>query len=136
MILSKQEKEEMVIKLLDEGITFKEIAKRVHLSLSDISRIKRKLTGEEIEKSRPPLSMPSQTFQLFKDGKSLIDVAIILDLPKDEVIQNYSDYLTLKNMGKVASILQEYKNNLSTFLSLFNYLKKNNILWMDAKRAI
>ena len=67
MILSKQEKEELVVKLLDEGITFKEIAKRVHLSLSDISRIKRKLTGEEIEKSRPPLSMPSQTFQLFKE---------------------------------------------------------------------
>ncbi len=33
--LSKQDKEEMVVRLLNEGITFKEIAKQVHMSLSD-----------------------------------------------------------------------------------------------------
>jgi DNA-binding Lrp family transcriptional regulator len=135
MILSKRKKEELVIKLLNEGLRFKDIAKRVHISLSDISKIKRKITGEGIEKERPLLSVPSQTFQLFKEGKSLIDVAISLDLPKDEVIQNYSDYLILKNMREVAAILQEYKNNLPTFLKLFNHLK-NNIRWVDAKRAI
>jgi hypothetical protein len=137
MILSKREKEDMVTKLLNEGLRFRDIAKQVHVSLSDISKIKRKITGEEgIEKEKPLLSIPSQAFQLFKEGKSLIDVAILLDLSKDNVIQNYLDYLTLKNMGKVAFILQEYKNNLSTFRSLFNYLKKNNIRWVDAKRAI
>jgi hypothetical protein len=135
MILNKKEKEEIVIKLLNDGITFKEIAKRVHMSLSDISKIKRKITGEEIEKEKL-LSIPSQAFQLFKEGKSLIDVAISLDLPKDEVIQNYLDYLTLKNMGKVASILQEHKNNLSIFLKLFNYLKKNNIKWNNIEQTI
>ena len=125
----------LVIKLLNDGLTYKEIAKQVHMSLSDISKIKRKITGEEIEKERP-LSVPSQAFELFKGGKSLIDVKIILDLPKDDVIQNYLDYLTLKNMGKVASILQEYRCNLSTFLKLFYYLKKNNIRWNDIKQAI
>src|SRR3954447_16244986 len=100
MILNKKDKEQLVVKLLNEGLPYKEIAKRVHVSLSDISTIKRKLTGEEIKKERS-LSVPSQSFKLFKEGKSLIDVAIFLDLPKDDVIQNYLDYLTLKNTTKV-----------------------------------
>ncbi len=39
-------------------------------------------------------------------------------------------------MGKVAEILKVYKNNLSSFVKLFNYLKKNNIRWKDIKYAI
>ena len=135
MILNKKEKEGLVTKLLIEGLRFKDIAKQVHVSLSDISKIKRKITGEEIEKEKL-LSIPSQALQLFKEGKSLIDVTIILDLSKDDVIQNYLDYLTLKNMGKVAFILQEYKDNLSTFLKLFSYLNKNNIKWNNLKQTL
>jgi transcriptional regulator len=86
LILNNKEKDELIIKLLNEGLSFKDIAKRVHVSLSDISKIKRKITGEEIEKERRPLSIHSQALQLFKEGNSLIDVAIFLDLPKDEVI--------------------------------------------------
>jgi transposase len=66
MILSKKEKEETVIKLLNDGLKFKDIAKQLHISLSDISKIKRKITGEETEK---PLSMPSKAFQLFLEKK-------------------------------------------------------------------
>ena len=135
MILNKKEKEGLVTKLLIEGLRFKDIAKQAYVSLSDISKIKRKITGEEIEIEKL-LSIPSQALQLFKEGKSLIDVAIILDLPKDDVIQNYLDYLTLKNMGKVAFILQEYKDNLSTFLKLFSYLNKNNIKWNNLKQTL
>ncbi len=135
MILNKKEKEELVTKLLCEGLRFKDIAKQAHVSLSDISKIKRKITGEEIEKEIP-LSVPSQAFKLFKEGNSLVDVKIILDISKDDVIRNYSDYLILKNMGQVVAILQEHKNELSTFLKLFNYLKKNNIKWNNIKQAI
>ena len=135
MILNKKEKQEIVVKLLNEGLTYKEIAKQVHISLSDISKIKRKLIGEETEKEKP-LSIHSQALQLFKEGNSLIDVAISLDLPKDEVIQNYSNYLTLRNMKEVAFILQEHRKEISTFLNLFYYLKKNNIKWNNLKQSI
>ena len=121
--------------LLNEGITYKEITKRVHTSLSEISKIKRKIIGEKSEKEKP-LSIHSQALLLFKEGNSLIDVAISLDLPKDEVIQNYSNYLTLRNMKEVAFILQEHKKELSTFLKLFYYLKKNNIKWNNLKQSI
>jgi hypothetical protein len=121
MILSKKEKEERVIKLLNDGLRFKDIAKQAHVSLSDISKIKRKITGEETPKELPQLSIASQSFQLFLDGKSLVKVAIILDISKDEVIHRYLDYLISKNMKDVVAILQEYKNNLSSFVPIFVY---------------
>ena len=49
MILTQNEKEALVIKLLEEQYSLREIAKRVHMSFSDISKIKRKITGETIE---------------------------------------------------------------------------------------
>jgi hypothetical protein len=123
MILSKKEKEEQIVKLLYEGVKFKDIAKELHVSLSDISKIKRKITGEEPEKEKT-LSLTSKAFQLFLEKKSLVEVAIILNIQKDEVIKVYSDFLVLHNMGKVAIILKDNVKNLSIFLKWFNYIKK------------
>jgi hypothetical protein len=39
-------------------------------------------------------------------------------------------------MKEVARILQEYKSELSTFLKIFNYLKKNNIKLTYIKNTI
>jgi hypothetical protein len=138
MILSKKDKEDLVIKLLYEGLPFKEIAKRVHISLSDISKIKRKITGEqeETEKNQKPLSVSSQAFKLFKDDKSLIDVSIILDVPKDEIIHFFMDYLDLQNMHKVVKILKEYKNDHPAFVKLFEFIHKNNTKSKDIGYAI
>jgi hypothetical protein len=126
MILGKKEKEEQVIKLLNEGFKFKDIAKQVHISLSDISKIKRKITGEEVEKENP-LSLPSKAYQLFLEKKTLVEVAIMLDISKDETIKIYSDFLALHNMGKVATILKEHLNSLPVFLKWFNHIKQNKI---------
>ena len=47
LLLSRKEKEELVIKLAKEGKTTREIAKIVHMSLKDIGIILRKITGDE-----------------------------------------------------------------------------------------
>ena len=62
LLLSRKEKEELVIKLAREGKTTREIAKIVHISLKDIGEIIRKFTGEsnsesnEAEKEKERLS--------------------------------------------------------------------------------
>jgi hypothetical protein len=90
MILRNMEKEELVIKLLNECLKYKDITKQAHVSLSDISKIKRKITCEEIEK---PLSIPSKSFQLFSKRKSLVEVAICLDISKDGNYQSIFRFL-------------------------------------------
>jgi intein-encoded DNA endonuclease-like protein len=47
LLLSRKEKEKMVIRLAKEGKTTREIAKVVHMSLKDIGKILRKITGDE-----------------------------------------------------------------------------------------
>jgi len=45
-MLNKFEKEELVIKLLNEGKTIRQIAAEAHISFSDIGAIARKSKGE------------------------------------------------------------------------------------------
>ena len=90
MIMNEQEKEALVIDLLNKEHTAREIAKVAHVSFSYIKKIRRKLTGGVDEKQKEvemkkPLSTPSQAFRLFLGGKSIVQVAIELDLPTDNI---------------------------------------------------
>jgi transposase len=96
LLLSREEKEKLVIQLAHEGKTAREIAKQVHISLRDIGKIIRKETGDddlvskekqkhdgrqrEKEKRLKFLSPYARSFQMFKDRMALEDVAIELDL--------------------------------------------------------
>jgi hypothetical protein len=82
MLVSRKEKEKMVIELSNEGRTTRKIAKAVHISLKDIGKIIRKITGDEEsptekesmkenkQKHLKSLSYYAQAFQMFKDKKS------------------------------------------------------------------
>jgi hypothetical protein len=72
MILKRQQKEELVIKLAEEGKNRREIAKAAHVSLKDIGIIIRNYLGEdenEATYSGKGLSMNSKAFNLFKENK-------------------------------------------------------------------
>src|SRR6476659_3110839 len=116
MLISRKEKEKLVIQLAHEGKTTREIAKHVHISLRDIGTIIRKETGDdelattekqkvdEFKKEKEKqerlkfLSPYAKSFQMFKDRKPLEDVAIELDLDTDTVLFYYKDYLGLLKM--------------------------------------
>ncbi len=85
MILNKQQKEEMVVDLLNKGYTAKQISKMAHVSFMDIKMIRMKVTGDFDEnaegKSEKETSVSTQAFKLFVQGYSPVSVAIELDLP-------------------------------------------------------
>ena len=110
VLLSRKEKERIVIQLAKEGKTTREIAKIVHISLRDISIILAKETGDyervkrekhiqEAEKEKlkkwKSLSPYARAFQMFKDKRPLADVAIELDIKSSAVLDFYNDYLRL-----------------------------------------
>jgi hypothetical protein len=70
------------------------------------------------------------------EGKTLVDVAIELDSPRQEVIGIFNDFLTLKNMHKASKILKDYKDQMAPFVKLFDWLNKNNTREKDIKYAI
>ena len=73
MLLNEKEKEALVIELLNKGLPVREIAKQGQVSFSYIKKIRAKITGEVNEKKNP-LSIPSKAFNLFLEGRSIIQV--------------------------------------------------------------
>ena len=86
MDLPIKEKEKYVLKLREEGKTYRDIAHELRMSPREISKILKKANGEKDEKERKKiiLSNTARALQLFKRGKSPTEVAIKLDLSPQE----------------------------------------------------
>ena len=130
MLLSKREKEKLVVKLANEGKTTREIAKEVHVSPKTIGQILNKVTGDEDDEKEQDLKTKSeyaQAFKMFKDGLPLEDVAIELDIESSTVLCYYRDYLKLVNMGRLVNIYEDVKDDLPLFLRLYRRIKKERL---------
>ena len=136
--LNKFEKEQRVIELHKEGKTLKEIAKEVHMSFRDISKITKEYdkktrlqTKKEGQENNQPktkkISLSSRVFKLFSDGKSSTEVVIELDIPPEKVEKLWSQFLRLGRMGECYEFYQECQYDIPTFLSINNFIKRNNI---------
>src|SRR5215210_8237549 len=112
MLLSKKEKEKLVIKLANEGKTTREIAKEVRISLKTIGQILNKVTGDDEAEKEQRLKDKSdyaRAFKMFQDGRRLTDVAIELDIESPTVICYYGDYLKLMNQGRLVTMYNNVK---------------------------
>jgi hypothetical protein len=137
MLLNEKEKEAMVIELLNKGLTPREIAKQQHVSFSYIKKVRAKITGEvDKDEKKKTLSIPSRAFKLFSKGRSIVQVAIGLDLPTEQVLKIHADYLVLRNMGRTSNVLMEKRKDLDAYLKLLDYVKGNSIQVKDLDHAI
>ena len=121
-----KEKEVLIRKLLKEGRPSRDIAKIVHCSLNVVSRIRKEMAGEELDKKKT-LPIATQAFKLFLENKTLVEVAIILEISAKEILQIYSEFLLLQNKGKLAEILDKDKDYQASLLNLHDYINENNI---------
>jgi hypothetical protein len=71
MLLTLQEKKDLAIKLIEQGVPQKEIAKQSHLSFSPIAKIRRNLEDDTSEKNSKIKSIQAQAFMLFEKNKTL-----------------------------------------------------------------
>jgi transposase len=88
------EKEKLVIDLLKKGYKTREIVKLAHVSNTTVKKIRAKLTAEAKEEQeqqgdqkKKPLSVSSQAFNLFQEGKSVVQVTTGLDLTTDQALK-------------------------------------------------
>ena len=105
----------MVIRLAEEGLTTREIAKQVRISLSNIGKILREYTGDECSIDKK-LSLDSQAFQMFKEGKTPLDVSIHLNLDTESTLYLYQNYTRLCNLGDFIKIFNEMGKDLPIFV--------------------
>jgi uncharacterized protein YlzI (FlbEa/FlbD family) len=126
-MLTRQEKERLVIELYNQGKTIRDIAREVRISFRDIGMILKKASGEKEENQNKKqsllLSTSSQAYQLFSEGKTLIDVAISLNLGESETTKYYEEYLNLKQMHELKMVYDEIGPDVMHFLELYKMSK-------------
>jgi DNA-binding CsgD family transcriptional regulator len=139
MNLSVKEKEKYVLKMREEGKTYRDIAHELLISPREISKILKKASGEMEEKERKKivLSKTAQALQFFKKGKSPTEVAIKLDLSPEESQSLYVKYLSLNNLYHLVETFKEFDNDfLQDFINCYDYIKENGISKEEIVEAI
>ncbi|MPZ06951.1 MAG: hypothetical protein GEU26_11150 [Nitrososphaeraceae archaeon] len=132
MVLTRRDKEQLVIKLHQQGKTIREIAHAAHLSFSDIGMIIRRANGHDKDgdietKDLKDKSTATKALFLFSVGKKPIEVAIELNLSASEVQSLLEEFWAL-NDHELAVVYNEVKAFLPSFLKLFHCLKERRVL--------
>src|SRR5215216_247413 len=137
--ITRQERERLVLDLYNQGKTIREIAKEVRMSFRDIGAILNKAVGEKTEGSKEVikqqdnndidknqqqyLSLSTQAYKHFSNGKTPLEVAIELDLRESEVTKFYKEYWKLKQLHDLYMVYEETNGDIEPFLKLYRLSK-------------
>jgi DNA-binding CsgD family transcriptional regulator len=127
VVLNKKEKEELVIKLYQDGKPIREIARQAHLSFGSIGKIIRTINSDSDDNCSTS-SKSTKALRMFKNGKKPIEVAIELDISASEVEELQQEFWALNQLHELGFLFNEIKNYLPSFIKLFNLLKSNKML--------
>jgi hypothetical protein len=141
--LNKFEKHDLVIRLLKEGKTYREICHIAHIAPRDIKLISKKYKQQtRLEQNKKEnnnnkssqikkLSLSSRAFILFKEGKKIDEAKFLLDIPFKLAIRYWKQYLKSIRMFESFEFYQDHSYDIPTLLSINTFMKRNNILGKD-----
>jgi DNA-binding CsgD family transcriptional regulator len=131
-ILTRQERERLVLDLYNQGKTYREISKEARISPRDIGVILNKVMEENTEvlkedninlekNQEQQLSLSTQAYKLFCEGKTPIEVAIELNIT--EATKFCREYWNLKQLHNLNMVYEEIKDDIEPFLKLYRLAK-------------
>jgi chromosome segregation ATPase len=147
-ILTRQQRERLVLDLYNQGKTYREICKEARISPRDIGIILNKLIdqkktegtkGEVIKQQdnidteknqnleQEQLSLAAQAYKLFSEGKTPLQVAIKLNLRESEATKFYKEYWKLKQLHNLNMVYEELKGDIEPFLRLYKLAKRKGM---------
>jgi predicted transcriptional regulator len=131
MSITRQERERIVLDLYyNQGKNIREIAKELRMSFRDIGAILNKASEDNketeqgqqqdgAEKNQVQLSLSTQAYKLFSEGKTPIEVAVALNLKESEITRFHKEYLKLDQMHDLNVVYAELKGDIIPFLKLY-----------------
>ena len=137
-MLARQEREQAVLDLYNQGKTIRDIGKGIRISFRDIGTVLKKEEEKERQKRQlennttttadsdrlpPGMSLSTQAYKLFSQGKSPVEVAIKLDLRESDVTEYYKEYWKLKGLHKLTIVYEEIREDILYFLKLYGLSK-------------
>jgi DNA-binding CsgD family transcriptional regulator len=144
-ILTRHERERLVIELYNQGKTYREISKEARISPRDIGVIVNKAlemtegSKEEVIKQQDnidtennqnqeqQLSLAAQAYKLFSEGKTPLEVAVKLNLRESEATKFCREYWKLKQLHNLNMVYEEIKDEIASFLKLYKLAKAKSM---------
>jgi hypothetical protein len=137
-------RERLVLKLYNQGKTYREICKEARISPCDIGVIlnrvveEKKIEGSKEEQNNnaeqnqqeegeQKQSLSVQAYKLFSDRKTPLEVAIALNLRESEATKFYKEYWKLKQLHNLNMVYEETKGDIEPFLRLYRLSKRKGI---------
>ena len=122
MVLTRQQREKLVLDLYSQGKNTREIAQEARMSFSAIGAILKKAEEEKEAQGEQEqkLSLASQAYKLFSEPKkTLAQVAIALNLREPEVTKFYMEYCKLTQLDSLCRIYEKIKDDINPFVNLY-----------------
>jgi hypothetical protein len=150
-IMTRQERERLVLNLYNQGKTYREISKEARISPRDIEVILNKAVektetlkqehdnnnAEKNQQEQQNLSLSGQAYKFFSEGKTPIEVAIILKIPASKVSKLYREYWDLRGLHQLNIIYKETNGKIWIVLKLYKQLiKKRRMSIEQAANAV
>ena len=141
-MLTRQEREQNVLDLYNQGKTIREIAKELRMSFRDIGAVLKKEEKENERQKRQlenninssgsdndqrDSSSSTQAYKLFSQAKTPVEVAIEIGLNEKQVTKYYREYWKLKGLHKLTIVYEEIKNDIGYFLKLHRLAKASGM---------
>jgi DNA-binding Lrp family transcriptional regulator len=120
MILTRDEKETLVLDLYNCRTPIRDIAREAGMSFRDIGRIidKKEKEKETMEGQVQQMYLSTQAYKLFSKGKSPLQVAIDLNIRASEAIILQREYWDLEGLHNLNRIYEEIKGDIGYFVNL------------------
>ncbi|SRR5829696_5319167 len=122
MQITEDRRKRVIDLYFNQHKTYAEITQIERMSPHDIHAIIKEEKARRQKYKQQETS--AQAYELFSQGKTPIDVAIILNLPASKVSKLYREYWDLKGLDKLNTIHEETNGKIWTFLKLYNQLIK------------
>src|SRR5918993_2577008 len=108
----------------NKGYTYKQLTRELRMSPNQLSEIikRHEEKNDAIANKKKELSLSSQAYKLFYEGKNNVEGAIKLDLPQEQITQFRLEYWRLQNQDKLESLYMLAKGKVSILWKIYNEL--------------
>jgi DNA-binding CsgD family transcriptional regulator len=132
--ITEDRKKRVIDLYFNQHKTYAEIAEIEKMSPRDIHAI---IKEEEARRQKyKQQEISAQAYQLFSEGKTPVEVAIILNLPASKVSKLYREYWDLKGLHILNATYKETNGKLGPFLKLYGLMNDKGISIEKAVNAV
>ena len=145
MVLTRQEKEKLILNLYNEGKTYKQIAEIARVSPRAIKPVIQKAEKEREKElgintqeggngstgnqnqTQNKTSISSRAYRLFSEGKTPLDVAIELNLKEPDATKYYRQYWKLRQLHNLNLVYEEIGDDIIHIVKHYRKMKAAGI---------